>query len=137
MGFVDLYVKTIIELFGPLHGHVARVIGSLNNEFAYISQICISVGCSRDFVGAVIDDLVRLRMVTRSGEFITKPKIGKCLFKALKEHGLVTGTWSQNFWSKPISRKRQPSIQNHWSLKTPTRPVAAKNKRNSREKKRA
>ncbi len=136
MGFSDVFVKTAIQLFGPHHGPIARVVGSLKHEFAFIPHICISVGCSRDFVGAVIDDLVRVRMITRSGNFITKPRVGKTLFKALKQHGLVKGSWSENFWKRSAARQRQTSIQTHWSFTTSTRRAATKNKRNNRAMKR-
>ena len=67
MGFVDLYARVATPLLArpTLPWHMPLGCRCCWPAF-FIDSICLNTNLSRDFVGAVVDDLVHLGLLTGS-----------------------------------------------------------------------
>ena len=126
MGFVDLYARVATLLFGPTHFAVAHAIGVQGCCWPafFIDSICLNTNLSRDFVGAVVDDLVHLRLLTRiNGRMISKPLIPQKVFEIVEP----TRTWSEarcvptidpmSGGKKKKRRRKRSVLSKHWAIR--------------------
>lgn len=125
MGFVDLYARVATLIFGPTHFAVAYAIGVQGccwNAF-FIDSICINTNLSRDFVGAVVDDLVHLGLLTRLNDrMLSRPLIPKNVFDIAEP----TKTWSEArcvpkidplSTEKKKRKRKRPVLSKHWAIR--------------------